>query len=173
MKTSLHRLRSMAQIGVLVFFCAMLGTFAQKTKGSAVPNSRQLKSFIPVLRRACDAFNRADFDAAVESLDPQIEWTEPSEFPGGGTYHGREAVKNYLIHSRSAWAEGKSEPERFIVSGNRIVVFVHAKFHLKESNEWQEVRLADVYTVDGGKIVAMTAFAKREEAVKWARGRSQ
>jgi hypothetical protein len=27
------------------------------------------------------AFNREDFDAAVASIDPQIEWMEPAEFP--------------------------------------------------------------------------------------------
>jgi hypothetical protein len=34
-----------------------------------------------VLRAAHAAFNRGDFDAAVASIDPQIEWTEPAEFP--------------------------------------------------------------------------------------------
>jgi len=170
MKPSLHRFRYTTRVGALVFlFSAMIGTYAQVTKGTAVPNTRGVKSFIPVLRKAYAAFNRADFKAAVASLDPQIEWTEPAEFPGGGTYHGRDAVKNYLEQSRSAWAEGNSQPEQFIVSDDRIVVFVHAKFRLKDSNQWQEVRLADVYTVYDGKIVKMMAFANRENALKWAR----
>ena len=46
------------------------------------------------LRAAYAAFNRGDFNAAVAALDPKIEWTEPTEFPGGGTCHGREAVRN-------------------------------------------------------------------------------
>ena len=36
---------------------------------------------ITALRRAYAAFNRGDMDSAVESLDTQIEWTEPAEFP--------------------------------------------------------------------------------------------
>jgi ketosteroid isomerase-like protein len=35
------------------------------------------------------------------------------------------------------------------------------------SNDWQDVRLADVYTVRDGKIVAMRAFADRQEALRW------
>ena len=50
-------------------------------------------------------------------LIPQIEWTEPAEFPGGGAYHGRDEAKRYLAQSRAAWAEVISTPERFITSG--------------------------------------------------------
>jgi ketosteroid isomerase-like protein len=122
---------------------------------------------ISVLRGAYAAFNRGDMDAAVEPLDAEIEWTEPAEFPGGGTYHGREAAKHYLTQSRAAWAEVSSEPERFITAGNRIVVFVHARVRAKGGNEWQDVRLADVYTFRDGKVIQMRAFADRQEALRW------
>jgi len=126
---------------------------------------------ITSLRAAYAAFNRGDVDAAVEPLDTQIEWSEPSEFPGGGTYHGREGAKQYLAQSRAAWAEVISEPEQFIPAGNRIVVFVHARVRPKNGNEWQEVRLADVYTFRNGKAIQMRAFADRQEALRWADAR--
>jgi ketosteroid isomerase-like protein len=71
--------------------------------------------------------------------------------------------------SRAAWAEAISKPERFIPKGNRIIVFVfvHARVRVKESKEWQDVRLADVYTVRGGKIVEMRAFTDRQEGLRW------
>ena len=74
----------------------------------------QFDAMIAALRAAYAAFNRGDIDAALTPFDPQIEWTEPPEFPGGGTYHGRTGVKQYLTQSRGAWAEGRSDPERFI-----------------------------------------------------------
>jgi ketosteroid isomerase-like protein len=92
------------------------------------------------LRKAYAAFNRNDIPATVESLDPQIEWTEPAEFPGGGTYRGHEGVKAYLSQSRADWAEGSSEPERFIVAGDKIIVFVHARARLKDSTEWHDTQ---------------------------------
>jgi ketosteroid isomerase-like protein len=119
------------------------------------------------LRAAYAAFNRNDIDAAVAGLDPRIEWSEPAEFPGGGAYHGRDAVKEYLTQSRANWTEGASEPERMISAGDRIVVMVHARFRLKDSEIWQDVKLADVYTVHDGKIVAMRAFADRQDALRW------
>jgi ketosteroid isomerase-like protein len=130
-------------------------------------NTTESAQAISDLRAAYAAFNRGDIEAAVQSLDPQINWSEPAEFPGGGTYRGREAVKRYLTQSRAAWAEASSEPERFITSGNRIVVFVHARVRAKDSNQWQDVRLADVYTINSGKAIQMRAFADRQEALRW------
>jgi uncharacterized protein len=113
------------------------------------------------------AFNRGDIDAALQPLDAVIEWSEPPEFPGGGTYHGHAGVKYYLTQSRAAWAEGTTEPEQFISAGNRIVVFVHARFRLKGSSEWRDVTLADVYTLRNGRAIQMRAFADRQEALRW------
>ncbi len=124
------------------------------------------------LRRAYAAFNRNDIPATVESLDPQIEWTEPAEFPGGGTYYGHDGVMAYLKQSRAGWAEGSSEPERFIVRGDKIIVFVHARVRLKDSSEWHETRLADVFTFHNGKATHMRAFADRSKALEWAGAKS-
>jgi ketosteroid isomerase-like protein len=123
------------------------------------------------LRAAYTAFNRGNIEAAVAPLDPQIEWSEPAEFPGGGAYHGREAVKGYLTQSRAAWADVISEPERFITSGNRVVVFVHAWVRPTDGTKWRDTRLADVYTIQNGKAVQMRAFADRQEALRWAAAR--
>jgi len=120
------------------------------------------------LREAYAAFNRNDIRATVKALDPQIEWTEPAEFPGGGTYHGHAGVQAYLSQSRAAWSEGSSEPERFIVAGDKIIVFVHVRVRLRDSGEWHERRLADVFTFRNGKAIQMRAFADRRQALEWA-----
>jgi ketosteroid isomerase-like protein len=130
-------------------------------------SSVQQEQMITALRGAYAAFNRGDIDATLKPLDAQIEWSEPAEFPGGGTYHGHDGVKRYLAQSRAGLAEGSSEPEQFILVGDRIVVFVHAHIRPKGSDEWQDVRLADVYTIRNGKAVKMRAFADRQEALRW------
>ena len=133
-----------------------------------VEDSPQTQQMITALRAAYAAFNRGDIDAALAPFDARIEWSEPPEF-GGGTYHGRDGVKQYLTQSRSAWVEGSSEPEQLIPVGTRIVVFVHARFRPKGSDSWQDVRLADVYTVRDGRAIQMRAFTDRQAALRWAR----
>ncbi|MGC2658472.1 MAG: TolC family protein [Bryobacteraceae bacterium] len=138
------------------------------TVGSGMRTPEEQEHAIALLRNAYAVFNRGDIAAAVAQLDPQIEWIEPAAFPAGGTYQGRAEVARYLTQSRAPWAEGSSEPERFIVSGDRVVVFVHARFRLLDSHEWREVRLADVYIFRDGTPVKMRAFADRDQAVAWA-----
>lgn len=123
---------------------------------------------IAILRAAYSAFNRGDIDAAVQSLDPNIDWSEPTEFPGGGSYHGREGAKKYLTNSRASAAEVISQPEQFIPAGDRIVVFVYARVRPKDSTTWQEVRLADVYLFRDLTPIQMRAFADRQAALRWA-----
>jgi ketosteroid isomerase-like protein len=120
------------------------------------------------LRETYAALNRNDIPSAVTAFDPQIEWTEPAEYPGSGTRHGHEEVKAHLSESRADWAEGSCEPERFIVAGDKIIVFVDVRVRLKHSTEWHEGRLADVYTFRDGKAIQMRAFADRRQALEWA-----
>jgi ketosteroid isomerase-like protein len=138
-----------------------------------IAHSPQLEQRISILRDAYAAFNRGDTDAAVQSLDPNIDWSEPAEFPGGGSYHGREAAKQYLTNSRNSVAEVISEPEQFMIAGDRIVVFVYARVRPKNSTTWQEVRLADVYRFRDLTPIQMKAFSDRHAALQWANSTPQ
>jgi uncharacterized protein len=158
----------MTTLAVMLLLVSQFAYSQEKAKTTQAARSSGMSDVIAELRAAYAAFNRGDFAGAVAALDPKIEWSEPAEFPGGGTYHGRAEVKRYLMQSRAGWAEGSSEPERFIPVGDRIVVFVYAHFRPRNSNQWQQVRLADVYTVRKGRIVQMKAFADRGEALSWA-----
>lgn len=140
----------------------------QTQKRRVVLDQQQIEDAIAGLQHAYAAFNRGDVDAAVRILDPGVEWIEPPEFPGEGTYHGVEGAKKCLAQSRASAAQVVSEPERFIPAGNRIIVFVHARVLPKGSNTWQDVRLADVYTFQNERATNMRAFANREDALRWA-----
>lgn len=153
---------------IVILSMAMLMGCQQARKGHVVLDHQQTEDAIAKLRAAYAAFNKGGIDTAVEFLDPGIEWIEPAEFPGGGTYHGVQGAKQYLAQSRAGAAQVISEPEQFITAGDRIVVFVHAGVLPKGSDTWQDVRLADVYTFQNGRATKMHAFANREDALSWA-----
>lgn len=120
------------------------------------------------LRRTYAALNLNDIPAAVKAFDPKIEWTEPAEYPLGRTYHGRSEVQAHMSQARASWAEGSCEPERLVVVGDKIIVFVYVRVRLKHETEWREGCLADVYTFHDGKAIEMRAFADRRKALEWA-----
>ena len=120
------------------------------------------------LKQAYDALNRNDVPGFVEIFDPQIERIEFDGLPGGGTYHGLEAVKAHVSLHRGNWAEGCCKPERFLVANDRIVIFVHVRVRLKTETEWREGDVTDVYTFRSGKAIQFRTFADRDQALEWA-----
>jgi len=120
------------------------------------------------LSEAYAALNRNHIPAFLSLFDPQIERVEFIELPGGGTYHGIEEVKAHVSQARETWAEGSCMPERFIVSGDRIIVFVAVRVRLKHEAEWREGHIADVFTFRNGKAIQFRTFADRQQALEWA-----
>ena len=129
--------------------------------------TQPLAAATDALREAYAALNRNDIPAFVKAFDPQIEKTELAESPGGGTYHGLAAVQAHLSQARGTWAEGSCAPERFIVAGDKIIVFVHVHVRLKHETEWREGSIADVYTFRDGKVIHIRVFADRRQALEW------
>ena len=130
--------------------------------------SATLAAETEALREVYAAINRNDIPGAVNFFDPQIERIEPAGFPSAGTYRGHAEVKTHLSQGRETWAEGSCEPERFIVAGDKIIVFLHVRVRQKNKLEWIEGRFADVFTFRDGKAVEMRTFAERQQALEWA-----
>ena len=87
------------------------------------------------LREVYAALNRNDVPAMVQAFDPHMEWIEPDHYPRGGTHRGHAELIAILSQGRGSWAEGSCEPERFIVAGDKIVVFVYVRVRLKDHTD--------------------------------------
>jgi len=120
------------------------------------------------LRDVYTAINRNDIPAVVAGFDPEIVCVDPPGFPSSPAYRGLRDVKAHFVEARETWAEGGCMPERFIVAGDKIVVFVHVRVRLKNQQEWIDGRTADVFTFRDGKITEMRTFVERQHALTWA-----
>ena len=81
------------------------------------------------LRRGYDAFNRGDFDTAIESLHPEIEFVPPG---GQASYKGVDAVKKRL----QQWFASFNGPLGYDVrdlqvSAGEDVAFSHSLNHVQ------------------------------------------
>ena len=121
-----------------------------------------------VLKRFFAAINRNDMQAITKDFDPEIMRIEPEGFPTAGTYRGIAAVQEHVSKGRGTWAEGACEPEEFLVNGDKVVVYLHARVRLKESNEWIDGRFADGFVLRNGKIIEYRTFWESADARKWA-----
>lgn len=130
--------------------------------------SSNLAAETEALKEVYAAINRNDVPAALKFFDPEIERIEPKGFPSAGTYRGHAEIGPHIAQGRGTWAEGTCEPERFIVSGDKIVVFLYVRVRLKSSTEWIEGRFADGFRFRNGKAIQWRSFAEREQALEWA-----
>jgi ketosteroid isomerase-like protein len=127
-----------------------------------------VKTATEALEQFFAAINRNDMTAITEDFDPEILRIEPEGFQTAGTYRGVAEVQVHITKGRGTWAEGTCEPERFLVNGNKVVVYLHARVRLEDSTEWTGGRFADGFVFRDGKIVEYLSFAERAQALEWA-----
>jgi ketosteroid isomerase-like protein len=129
---------------------------------------RSMSNAIEALEQFFAAINRNDMQAITRDFDPEIVRIEPEGFPTAGTYRGIAEVQEHVTKGRGTWAEGTCEPEKFLVNGDKVVVYLHASVRLKDSNKWVGGRFADGFVFRNGKIIQYLSFGERTEALTWA-----
>ena len=127
-----------------------------------------MKTAIEALKQFFAAINRNDMAAITDDFDPEIVRVEPEGFPTAGTYRGIREVQEHVKKGRGTWAEGTCEPEKYLVNGDKVVVYLHARVRLKSSSEWVGGRFADGFLFRDGKIIEYLSFGDRAQALKWA-----
>jgi ketosteroid isomerase-like protein len=105
------------------------------------------------LRSAYRAFNARDIDAALELMDPHVDWPNAWE---GGRVVGRAAVRDYWTRQFSA-IRSHVEPECFTEeSDGSVTVEVHQVVHDAETGELlSDSRVQHRYRAADGLIARM------------------
>jgi ketosteroid isomerase-like protein len=123
---------------------------------------------IKALEQFFAAINRNDMLAITKDFDPQIVRIEPEGFATTGTYRGIAEVQEHVTKGRGTWAEGTCQPEKFLTNGDKVVVYLHARVRLKDSNDLINGRFADGFVFRNGKITQYLTFWERVDALRWA-----
>jgi hypothetical protein len=108
---------------------------------------------ISVVHGFNDALARGDVAGMVDFLDPQVEWRAPESVPWGGTFRGREGVREFLGRILEQPAEFRREVLEYIDFGERVVVLLRQMGRPKGGETEYDVREVHVWTVRDGKIV--------------------
>lgn len=127
-----------------------------------------MSSEVDVLTQFFAAINRNDMQAMIRDFDPEIVRVEPEGFPTAGTYRGIADVQEHVRTGRGTWAEGSCDPEKFLVRGDRAVVFLHVHVRLHGATDWIDGRFADGFVFRDGGITEYRTFGERAQALAWA-----
>ena len=73
------------------------------------------------LRRFYEQFNESGIeDAVLELAHPDIEYHEAFDWPGAGTYRGREAVRTRFAEYMDALGVVRADLDRVVGDGERV-----------------------------------------------------
>jgi uncharacterized protein len=120
------------------------------------------------LRAVYEAVSRGDWDAAFRDARPDFELRTPDQNPIAGTYRGREEIRDFFAEMWAAFEEVDIQPERFLESNGRIVVFLLMQLRPTDSEAKVEMRLVHLWTIRDGKPARCEVFLQREEALEAA-----
>jgi len=123
---------------------------------------------VATAREFIEAYNRRDFDAEVESFDPEIEWVLP-ERQSSDSCRGPDEVKRFWEGIDETFDELKLVPQEFIDAGDRVATRLRHYGRGKLSGaEIDEEMYHQVATFRAGRIVRMEYFGEWSEALEAA-----
>jgi ketosteroid isomerase-like protein len=119
-------------------------------------------------RAFIEAYNRRDFDAAVESFDSAIEWILP-ERQSSDSCQGPGAIKRFWEGLDETFEELWLEPQEFVDAGDRVATRLrhHGRGKLSGA-EIDEELYHQVATFRDGWIVRLEYFGEWSEALEAA-----
>jgi ketosteroid isomerase-like protein len=115
-----------------------------------------------------EAYNRRDFDAAVESFDPEIEWVLP-ERQSSDSCRGPDEVKRFWEGLDETFEELRLIPQEFLDAGEQVATRLRHYGRGKGSGaEIDEELYHQVVTFRAGRMVRIEYFASWPEALEAA-----
>jgi ketosteroid isomerase-like protein len=118
------------------------------------------EEMIAALRRLHDAFNRRDYEAVVQLVDPEIEFVRAG---GMSSLKGVAAMREWM--EPDAFEEQRSEPLDFRVKGDKVFERVHVTGRGAGSGIEVDFVTCIVCTLDDhGLVKKVQGFLPHEEA---------
>jgi ketosteroid isomerase-like protein len=114
------------------------------------------------------AYNRRDFEAAVESFDPEIDWVLPAR-QSYDSCRGPDEIRRFWEGLDETFEELRLEPQEFVDAGDHVATRLRHHGRGKESGiEIDEEMYHQVATFRAGKMVRLEYFGSWSEALQAA-----
>jgi ketosteroid isomerase-like protein len=114
------------------------------------------------------AYNRRDFDAAVENFDPGIEWVLP-ERQSSDSCQGPGAIRRFWEGIDETFDELRLEPQEFVDAGDHVATRLRHYGRGKRSGVViDEEMYHQVATFRDGRMVRIEYFGEWSEALEAA-----
>ena len=112
------------------------------------------------------AYNRRDFETAMESFDPEVEWVLPA-LQESDSCKGREEVLRFWAGLDETFEELRLDPQEFVDAGDQVAVRLRFYGRGKGSGAELDTEMYhQVSTFRDGTMVRIEYFTTWEEALE-------
>ena len=121
---------------------------------------------VEIVRRAIDAFDRRDLDAALRDVDPDVEvdWSRSAGLEAR-IYHGYQAAKDFWSTFLEMFDQISTTADEFIESGEHVVVALRSRGRGRDGIV-VEAESVSVVTIREGRMVQWRLYPEKAEALK-------
>jgi ketosteroid isomerase-like protein len=124
---------------------------------------------VELVRTLLSAFERADYEAALEALDSEIEWQVPPGVSiGREVYRGRDEVQRGFAEWLAAWGTFRFEPQEMLDYGDHVVVAGMQIGRGRGSGVDVSFPTFHVFTLRDGKVTRHRSYRERSQALEAA-----
>ena len=121
---------------------------------------------VEMVRAYINAYNRRDFEAAVEAFDPEIEWVLPAR-QSADSCQGPDEIKRFWEGLDNTFDELRLDPQEFVDAGDLVATRLRYYSRGKGSGLEMDAELYhQVATFRSGKMVRLEYFASWPEALE-------
>jgi ketosteroid isomerase-like protein len=124
------------------------------------------QSNVEIVKAAMAAWADRDAETLAATHDPAIEWRTAEDEPDAGTYRGLEAVARLLRDWTQTFEDVRAVPLELTDAGDRVVVSYEMRGKVRGSTDEVVVGETQVYELRAGKIVAVSEYRTRDEALR-------
>jgi ketosteroid isomerase-like protein len=123
---------------------------------------------VEIVREAYAAFNRRDLDHWIEFFDPEIEYHDTPDFPGGGMHLGREAFRRHAESYLDAWSDSRVEIDARAVGEQVVGRIRYTGAGRATGIQVETPEVGALYDFRAGRIRRVRQFATYAEALEAA-----
>lgn len=116
-----------------------------------------------IIRAHYEASDRGDLDGMLAPLAAEVRWTEAAGFPYAGTYVGADAiVENVFTRLQDDWDDYTLAVDQVIDGGDTVIGIGTYSGTNKSTGRFFAARVAHVWRLEGGEVVAFEQFTDTE-----------
>jgi ketosteroid isomerase-like protein len=111
---------------------------------------------VEIVKQGYAAFQRGDIQTLLNLCSADVEVRHPMStaiWPWAGKRRGRPEFAEFLAGLAEVVEFERFEPQEFIAQGNKVVVLVFERSHIKATGRAVDNNFVTVFTLSDGKVV--------------------